>query len=198
MQTWSRRNWKRRRRRRRMRRTALIKSNNPHLAGGEKHLGVQGNDPSLSLWETSRRLVRYYPKKLTCKYLGAPGTSNGNSQTRQCLMSLRVRRWCPCSSKSVLSHFQTNSNGCSPHRIQLPRSSPSPALGSTQTGSRGKLGHNRCPRQYTPCPAHFPACKALFCFFTVRCCSGPPVVRLAQSIGFWFVRASVYVASSWA
>ena len=84
-----------------------------------------------------------------------------------------------------------------PHRIQLPQSSPSPALGSTQTGSRGKLGHNRCPRQYTPCPAHFPACKALFCFFTVRCCSGPPVVRLAQSIGFWFVRASVYVASSW-
>ena len=47
MQTWSRRNWRRRkrrrrrrrrrwRRRRRMRRTALIKSNNPHLAGGEK------------------------------------------------------------------------------------------------------------------------------------------------------------------
>ena len=42
MQTWSRRNWRRRkrrrrrrRRRRRMRRTALIKSNNPHLAGGE-------------------------------------------------------------------------------------------------------------------------------------------------------------------
>jgi len=33
MQTWSRRNW--RRRRRRMRRTALVKSNNPHLAGGE-------------------------------------------------------------------------------------------------------------------------------------------------------------------
>ena len=57
-----------------MRRTALIKSNNPHLAGGEKHLGVQGNDPSLSLWETSTQ------KKLTCKYLGAPGTSNGNSQ----------------------------------------------------------------------------------------------------------------------
>ena len=40
MQTWSRRNWRRkrrRRRRRRMRRTALIKSNNPHLAGGEWH-----------------------------------------------------------------------------------------------------------------------------------------------------------------
>ena len=40
MQTWSRRNWRRRkrrrRRRRRMRRTALIKSNNPHLAGGEQ------------------------------------------------------------------------------------------------------------------------------------------------------------------
>jgi hypothetical protein len=38
MQTWSRRNWRRRRRRRRRRRsrtTALIKSNNPHLAGGE-------------------------------------------------------------------------------------------------------------------------------------------------------------------
>jgi hypothetical protein len=33
MQTWSRRNWRRRRRRRRT--TALIKSNNPHLAGGE-------------------------------------------------------------------------------------------------------------------------------------------------------------------
>ena len=33
--TWSRRNWRRRRRRRR-RTTALIKSNNPHLAGGEK------------------------------------------------------------------------------------------------------------------------------------------------------------------
>jgi len=32
MQTWSRRN---RRRRRRRRTTALIKSNNPHLAGGE-------------------------------------------------------------------------------------------------------------------------------------------------------------------
>ena len=32
MQTWSRRNWRRRRRRRT---TALIKSNNPHLAGGE-------------------------------------------------------------------------------------------------------------------------------------------------------------------
>ena len=44
MQTWSRRNWRRRRSRRRSRRrrrrrrrtTALIKSNNPHLAGGEK------------------------------------------------------------------------------------------------------------------------------------------------------------------
>ena len=46
MQTWSRRNWRRRRRRRRRSRrsrtkrrrraTALIKSNNPHLAGGEK------------------------------------------------------------------------------------------------------------------------------------------------------------------
>ena len=36
MQTWSRRNWRRRRRRRRRRTTALIKSNNPHLAGGEK------------------------------------------------------------------------------------------------------------------------------------------------------------------
>ena len=36
MQTWSRRNW-RRRKRRRMRRTALIKSNKPHLAGGEQH-----------------------------------------------------------------------------------------------------------------------------------------------------------------
>ena len=44
VQTWSRRNWRRRKRRRRrrrrsrrrMRRTALIKSNNPHLAGGEK------------------------------------------------------------------------------------------------------------------------------------------------------------------
>ena len=35
MQTWSRRNWRRRRRRRRRRTTALIKSNNPHLAGGE-------------------------------------------------------------------------------------------------------------------------------------------------------------------
>ena len=35
MQTWSRRNWRRRRRRRR-RTTALIKSNNPHLAGGEQ------------------------------------------------------------------------------------------------------------------------------------------------------------------
>ena len=35
MQTWSRRNWRSRRRRRR-RSTALIKSNNPHLAGGEK------------------------------------------------------------------------------------------------------------------------------------------------------------------
>ena len=34
MQTWSRRNWRRRRRRRRT--TALIKSNNLHLAGGEK------------------------------------------------------------------------------------------------------------------------------------------------------------------
>ena len=36
-QTWSRRNWRRRRRRRRSRRrtTALLKSNNPHLAGGE-------------------------------------------------------------------------------------------------------------------------------------------------------------------
>jgi len=34
MQTWSRRN--RRRRRRKRRRTTLIKSNNPHLAGGEK------------------------------------------------------------------------------------------------------------------------------------------------------------------
>ena len=34
MQTWSRRNWRRRRRRRRA--TALRKSNNPHLAGGEK------------------------------------------------------------------------------------------------------------------------------------------------------------------
>ena len=33
MQTWSRRNWRRRRRAR-----ALIKSNNPHLAGGEKHV----------------------------------------------------------------------------------------------------------------------------------------------------------------
>jgi len=42
MQTWSRRNWRRRRRRRRswMRRTALIKSNNPHLAGGEKINGT--------------------------------------------------------------------------------------------------------------------------------------------------------------
>ena len=40
MQTWSRRNWGRRRRRR-MRRTALIKSNNPHLAGGEK-LNLRG------------------------------------------------------------------------------------------------------------------------------------------------------------
>jgi len=28
--------WRRRRRRRRRRRTTLIKSNNPHLAGGEK------------------------------------------------------------------------------------------------------------------------------------------------------------------
>jgi hypothetical protein len=42
MQTWSRRNRRRRRRRkrrrkRRRRRTALIKSNNPHLAGGEKN-----------------------------------------------------------------------------------------------------------------------------------------------------------------
>ena len=40
MQTWSRRNWRRRRRRRRSRRrrrtTALIKSNNPHLAGVEQ------------------------------------------------------------------------------------------------------------------------------------------------------------------
>jgi len=34
MPTWSRRNWRRRRRRRR-RTTAPIKSNNPHLAGGE-------------------------------------------------------------------------------------------------------------------------------------------------------------------
>ena len=36
MQTWSRRKWRRRKRRRRMRRTALIKSNNLHLAGGEQ------------------------------------------------------------------------------------------------------------------------------------------------------------------
>ena len=39
VQTWSRRHWRRRwrmRRRRRRRTTALIKSNNPHLAGGEK------------------------------------------------------------------------------------------------------------------------------------------------------------------
>ena len=37
MQTWSRRNWRgsKRSMRRRMRRTALIKSNNPHLAGRE-------------------------------------------------------------------------------------------------------------------------------------------------------------------
>ena len=34
-QTWSRRNWRRRRRRSRRRTTALLKSNNPHLAGGE-------------------------------------------------------------------------------------------------------------------------------------------------------------------
>ena len=50
MQTWSRRNWRRRKRRRRrrrrrrsrMRRTALIKSNNPHLAGGEKYFSLWG------------------------------------------------------------------------------------------------------------------------------------------------------------
>jgi len=39
MQAWSRRNWRRSKRRRR-RRTALIKSNNPHLAGGEKKIGI--------------------------------------------------------------------------------------------------------------------------------------------------------------
>ena len=38
MQTWSRRNWRRRRRT-----TALIKSNNPHLAGGEKTKPFQTN-----------------------------------------------------------------------------------------------------------------------------------------------------------
>ena len=45
MQTWSRRKWRRRRRmrkrRRRRRTTALIKSNNPHLAGGEKYVMYQ-------------------------------------------------------------------------------------------------------------------------------------------------------------
>ena len=50
MQTWSRRNWRRRRRRRRRRTTALIKSNNPHLADGEKcfipcHLSSFSSDP---------------------------------------------------------------------------------------------------------------------------------------------------------
>jgi len=37
-QRWWRRRRRRRKRRRRRRRTTLIKSNNPHLAGGEKHI----------------------------------------------------------------------------------------------------------------------------------------------------------------
>ena len=80
MQTWSRRNWRRRRgggearRRRRMARkrrtTTLIKSNNPHLAGGEKQLHMNGGHVilitcSLSLYiyicihTTIQRYIRY-------------------------------------------------------------------------------------------------------------------------------------------
>jgi hypothetical protein len=47
---WRQRWWRRsRRRRRRRRRTTLIKSNNPHLAGGEKYINMpnQGNTPCL-------------------------------------------------------------------------------------------------------------------------------------------------------
>ena len=70
MQTWSRRNWRRRRRRRRnwrrrrrrlrrrRRTTALVRSNNPHLAGGEKWknwFGVENGSPPVCFLAVANR-----------------------------------------------------------------------------------------------------------------------------------------------
>ena len=69
---WRQRWWRRRRRRkrRRRRRTTLIKSNNPHLAGGEKHIYY------LRIFETHRCLTL----RLAHSELGICLTGNGDNQ----------------------------------------------------------------------------------------------------------------------
>ena len=75
MQTWSRRNWRRRggggggggggR-------TALIKSNNPHLAGGEKYCNYLGRDSNL---EFALPFAIGVPLELSCQPKRRPGTA---------------------------------------------------------------------------------------------------------------------------
>ena len=85
MQTWSRRNWRRRGRTRRRRRTTLIKSNNPHLAGGEKHTLKQKSYRKCTKKYSNRHNVKTQKIHMGTCALTMPCLETKNAHGRRCI-----------------------------------------------------------------------------------------------------------------